>query len=431
VDARERWQALQAHLSAARQALDRGDQATALEELNAALAIDPEFSAARALRERIGVPELRTPDLGCPGVSDAVQPPAMFSEASPIVAATPRPLVSAEGFARFEQRAKRRRIDRRADAARCAIAERRLRDAAVAIDEIRELDPDAPEIAPLAFALAAAHRTKAERRRRWHVGPHLAAAAAFAAIVLVSWVEQPPPRGLLSYPMSIVAALVSTAQPAPLIATASAIEEPPVGTSGAVASDVHREPAAEPLAMSPRLPFNASLSDVAPSVAPAPPPAPATNIPTSAPPPVVPAAVSLAALETTPPPAAVFSSSSAADVSTIVESKPPDDTLVRRALQQYKSAYDALDARSAQAVWPVVNERALARAFDGLESQNVTFDACDVHVTGDLARALCRGTTRYVAKVGSREPRTEPRIWNFTLRRSGPDWKIESARADR
>ena len=100
----------------------------------------------------------------------------------------------------------------------------------------------------------------------------------------------------------------------------------------------------------------------------------------------------------------MFSSSSAADVSTIVESKPPDDTLVRRALQQYKSAYDALDARSAQAVWPVVNERALARAFDGLESQNVTFDACDVHVTGDLARALCRGTTRYVAKVGSREP---------------------------
>jgi hypothetical protein len=79
----------------------------------------------------------------------------------------------------------------------------------------------------------------------------------------------------------------------------------------------------------------------------------------------------------------------------------------------------------------VVNERALARAFDGLQSQNLTFEACDVHVAGDQARATCRGSARYVAKIGSREPRTEPRTWNFTLRRTGPDWKIESARADR
>jgi hypothetical protein len=430
VDARERWQALQAHLTAARQAIDRGDQAAALLELNAALAIDPEFAAALALRDRIGMPELPLADPAGRGAPDAVEAPPLFSDAPRIVAATPRPLVSAEGFARFEQRAKRRRIDRRADAARSAIAERRLRDAAVAIDEIRELDPDAPEIAPLAFALAAASQPRA-RRRRWHVGPQVAAAAAFAAIVLVSWVQQPQPRGLLSYPMSIVSALVSTAQPAPLIATMSPTEEPPVGTSGDVASEAHAE-AAEPLAMSPRPPLNASLTDVVPSIAPAPPPtpapAPATNVSTT-PPAVVPAAVSVAALETTPPPPAVLPAS--APETTIVESKPPDDALVRRTLQQYKNAYDALDARSAQAVWPAVNERALARAFDGLESQNVIFDACDVQVTGDLARALCRGITRYVAKVGSHEPRTEPRIWNFTLRRTGPDWKIESARAEK
>jgi len=108
-----------------------------------------------------------------------------------------------------------------------------------------------------------------------------------------------------------------------------------------------------------------------------------------------------------------------------------DDGLVRRTLLQYKSAYESLDAQSAHAVWPVVNERALARAFDGLESQHLMFDACDVQVNGEAAAATCRGTARYVAKIGSREPRVEPRVWNFTLKKTGQDWKIESARAER
>jgi hypothetical protein len=78
-----------------------------------------------------------------------------------------------------------------------------------------------------------------------------------------------------------------------------------------------------------------------------------------------------------------------------------------------------------------VNVEALARAFDGLESQSLMFDACDVRLRGDAANATCRGSARYVTKVGSHEPRTEPRTWMFTLKKSGVDWKIESARAGR
>ena len=74
---------------------------------------------------------------------------------------------------------------------------------------------------------------------------------------------------------------------------------------------------------------------------------------------------------------------------------------------------------------------ALARAFDGLESQTLTFDACDVRVRGDLATATCQGSARYVPKIGSREPRVEPRVWNFTLHKGGGDWTIDSARAQR
>lgn len=82
-------------------------------------------------------------------------------------------------------------------------------------------------------------------------------------------------------------------------------------------------------------------------------------------------------------------------------------------------------------MWPGVNQSALARAFDGLESQSLTFDACDVMLRGESASAVCRGTARYVPKIGSREEHVEPRKWNFTLRKSGSAWTIESARTER
>jgi len=111
--------------------------------------------------------------------------------------------------------------------------------------------------------------------------------------------------------------------------------------------------------------------------------------------------------------------------------RPRDEDLVRGTLQQYRSAYENLDARSAQAVWPRVDGVALQRAFDGLQSQRLTFDDCQVQVRGTIGSAVCHGSARYVPKVGSREPRVEPRVWTFGLRKSGEDWQIDTARAER
>jgi len=77
------------------------------------------------------------------------------------------------------------------------------------------------------------------------------------------------------------------------------------------------------------------------------------------------------------------------------------------------------------------DQAALARAFGGLTSQAITFDHCDVQLSGSVANATCRGTARYVPKIGNREPRVEPRVWNFALRKNGGEWKIDSARAAR
>ena len=110
---------------------------------------------------------------------------------------------------------------------------------------------------------------------------------------------------------------------------------------------------------------------------------------------------------------------------------PSDDRLVRDTLQRYRSAYELLNARSAQEVWPTVDEPALARAFDGLESQSLTFDDCNVELDGAVATATCRGSAKYTPRTGSRESHVESRVWSFTLSRMSRGWQIDSARVAR
>jgi hypothetical protein len=104
--------------------------------------------------------------------------------------------------------------------------------------------------------------------------------------------------------------------------------------------------------------------------------------------------------------------------------------LIQTVLQRYRSAYRALDARSAREVWPGVNEAALSHAFDGLQSQTISFEACDIRVRGSGGGATCRGTASYVPKVGSQERRVEPRTWTFVLRKIGTDWIIQSVKTN-
>ena len=68
-----------------------------------------------------------------------------------------------------------------------------------------------------------------------------------------------------------------------------------------------------------------------------------------------------------------------------------DPALIRDALQRYRRAYNALDARLAHAVYPGVDEAALTHAFDGLRSQSLEFEACSVDALAASARAVCRG----------------------------------------
>jgi tetratricopeptide (TPR) repeat protein len=425
MDARQRWQALQARLKAARAAVDAGDRKRALAEIAAALELDKDFLAAHALRDRIesmtaeqwaaATTVAKTPPtaVATPTVSnDAIRPPAATAPLAPIVL----PPAVPPGYAKFEQRARRRRVDRRVDAARAAIEQKRLRAAAAALDEVIELDPNLPELAELTAQFDELRRAVATPRR----GPWVAAAAVFAIAVFGGtwWQSSQPVRSRQ----------VLSAAPLPLpLATMVAATEPSstVGTSGTVAAD-------EPVPVVVAAPVDSPrLVNLTAPVAPA-----TEQRPISSPP------LRLAAMPVEAPLPPVMMDAAIGPVNTptalpISMTIPPkvdsidDNILVKQALQRYRSAYEGLDAQSAQAVWPAVNEAALARAFDGLESQSLTFEACDVRLRGEAATAICRGSARYVTKVGSRDPRVEPRTWNFTLRKTGSDWKIDSARAQK
>jgi hypothetical protein len=399
VDGRETWQALQGRLTNARVAIEAGDRSRALAEISAALEIDPEFLAAHALRDRIleAVPEVPAsiPDVpAAPVVPDALGPPAFV-----------------DILARLEERAKRRLADR-ANSAAVAFEDGPVQAVAPPFDEPVETDPEPAEVPVIAAQLGTVPTPRAEPRAR--LGPRLVAAAVFVAAVLGASMLHDS-TSLFSHPTIAAAALVAAPTPGAILV--------PDSTAAGTVTGTETEPDTSSPAISP-VEQNANAALVAPAtapasdemlqiLAPAPPPiAPAPPVGGSAPE----ARVAAAMITPMPAPAAPLAD---------------DNLLVAQALQRYRTAYDGLDAQLAHAVWPAVNQVALARAFDGLESQSLTFDACDVRVHGESATATCQGSARYVPKIGSREPRVEPRVWNFSLHKADGDWKIESARAER
>lgn len=166
---------------------------------------------------------------------------------------------------------------------------------------------------------------------------------------------------------------------------------------------------------------------VAPTRAPAPrPEPPGTTEPPAAPDAVdaTPAPVAIASAAPPPAPAPPLAPAPAPPVIPVAP-RERETRAVASVLGQYRAAFNTLDATAALAVWPSVNEKTLARAFDRLADQTVSFDACDIDVTAGLAQAACRGTARYVPKVGSRTPKAEAREWRFSLRKADRGWLID------
>jgi hypothetical protein len=106
---------------------------------------------------------------------------------------------------------------------------------------------------------------------------------------------------------------------------------------------------------------------------------------------------------------------------------PRDEEKIRSVLDQYASAYSRLDATAASAIFPGIDRRALARAFDGLAAQSIHLGACDVRVAIESAMVDCAGSATWTPKIGGGS-RTEPRRWQFRLRNTSGNWQMVAAK---
>lgn len=444
---------LREQLGRAREALDRGAPDEALTAIDQALQIDPDYLAAQALRERI-LRQPATPTEAAPAVfqSAAVDTPAQAPGAGAAALSA--------GVLRFEERIRARRIAKRAEAARAAFAGGQMRHARAAIDEIAAIDPEHPEHGLLLTELET-HASRVRRRPRFALA--LAAAAACVAAILVvrsadrPRISAPSPAAPQSSPAAgfadpVVAATAPTAPPAagadsqavvvestpllqptatPSVATPTASPTIPVPTAGPPMPSPSRLPVTpdtsrtDPPASVDAEPAAADRQDPGPPVAPIEPTDPGQ----------LPGALTAPPQDARTRPLERPTDAISAARPVVIAPVTPrvrDEDLVLRTLQQYRRAYDTLDARAAQAVWPDVDGVALQRAFNGLVSQRLTFQSCQLHVNGASATAACLGTARYTPRVGSGEARNEPRDWRFTLRKTANgEWQIESARVAR
>jgi hypothetical protein len=125
----------------------------------------------------------------------------------------------------------------------------------------------------------------------------------------------------------------------------------------------------------------------------------------------------------------VAPAAAAADTSPTTSRVAADSSAVQDVLGRYRTAFSGLNAGAAASVWPTVDAKALAKAFERLETQEIEFDRCDVIVTGARAVATCGGRARYVPKVGNKSAHVESRQWRFDLRKLNERWLIDAVSA--
>ena len=80
---------------------------------------------------------------------------------------------------------------------------------------------------------------------------------------------------------------------------------------------------------------------------------------------------------------------------------PSEAGAIQAVLGRYRTAFSRLDAGAASAIWPSVDLKALSRAFERLERQELVFNNCHIAILDARAVASCGGSARYVPRSES------------------------------
>jgi hypothetical protein len=365
---------------------------------------------------------------------------------------------STQEWQSFEMRMRRRRAGRcllRAEIALDAGFEEEAREA---LDEARRLDWQSPDFESLQARVAQRHAAEAAERngRRHRVYAIVAALALTTTAGAGAWLLQretagPAPAIEIAVPPQAPAPAAPVEEPPPVpVTTPTVVAEQQLITAEAVAppmvpderpaapvrNERKEEPADRPPALanvkaSPTLleALNRNIQrtppvlDVAVPTSSTPAPQPAQGAVGSLGKSVAETPVAMPETTRVPElPTAPVTPPPAPRTAPAPTPAPPDDSGVRAVLARYESAYSTLNASAARAVWPGA-PGSLQRAFDALESQQVSLGPCSITMNGALARATCPGQTSWTPKVGG-GTRSASRRWSFDLANAGGAWKI-------
>lgn len=352
----------------------------------------------------------------------------------------------------FELRMRHRRADRCTRRAELALQAGALDDAWEAIEEARRMNPSGAGVADVVRRIASLKATNDSRlKRRAKRQISVAWIALLGAGIFGQVSGDGGPRFELSS-RELVDALPAAERPAPIRphVTAPALPPPAVTAdpadpassrveSVAAGATLRRQvefadpgiallkPSPAPLARgpmdAPAKIAGSSVLDSAPAAETGMPRRELSDAPSVAPAPGFTAPATLTSLLPAMPPAA---SAEARSAPRPAESVPPpidQRTAIRATLSRYEAAYSQLDVPAVLAVWPALDSRGLARAFDGLASQRVSLGSCEVDVNAGTARANCTGTAAWTPKVGGGQ-RTAARSWVFELMQGDGGWHI-------
>ena len=380
----------------------------------------------------------------------------------PLDASRHRTHTGTEQWQSFEIRMRHRRAERCLLRAQAALDAGLEAEARAALDEARGLNPDTPPFDELLAAARLRREADAAKVRRQRT--RRAALVAVAGLIVslgIGWAvfeqrDTPSVETVATLPEpsppSVAQATTGTKPPEadrPPPPQDSGVERPPGRPDVAPGVEpetpapptvpapppppVARERIAERRASDPRPPTSADTPRSPPPTTPAPPktPAPTTTesiaspaVDTSLTPGALGAPLTAAMKAPAPPPEAVPAPEPASAAPEPVSQEPA----VRAVLARFAEAYSSLSASAARQVWPSVDARSLSRAFEGLESQQVSLGNCNVKVAASTARAECSGSATWTPKIGGGR-RSEARRWEFDLARSNDGWLIVQARA--
>ena len=318
-------------------------------------------------------------------------------------------------------RMRQRRLERCLLRAEAALEAGNADDARAAIAEARVLDPSAPEFEALSAAVV--ERQQAARRDRGRRVRRLVAAAALLVVTTVAGVGVWQRSNTPLTPVAVATSGIPATSPSP-VALASA---PLPNTQADVVSDqTVTSTTTKPGSFESPEPIIPTVGSAVPFVATAAGQEVAIAIPvlpdSGRNPPDLAAPVPALPLPTLPELKSVSPPASAANPTPAVD----EEAGVRATLTKYEMAYSGLDVSAAQAIWPGVDARALARAFEGLASQRVSLGSCSVAIKGASARADCKGTATWTPKIGG-GTHSESRNLRFELQNVGGEWQIVRA----